>query len=181
MNRRELLRAVGAATVLSFIPRDAEAVWERLASGRRRVVRAFDAKQTELVAVIAEAIIPGTDSPGATDVGVPEWIDLVVAEYYDDTQRRAFLAGLQAIDESVRSTRGVGFTELDVDARDRVMTRLDQPDDRDAPEARAFARLKGLVIHGYFTSERVHREVLRVQTIPGRYDGNVYVPQASGS
>ena len=45
-----------------------------------------------------------------------------------------------------------------------------------APRARAYSRLKELVIHGYFTSERVQKEVLRTQIIPGRFDGAAPLP-----
>jgi hypothetical protein len=56
------------------------------------------------------------------------------------------------------------------------MTSLDRPDDRETPEARAYARLKRLVVHGYFTSERVQKEVLKTEIMPGRFEGNVPMP-----
>jgi hypothetical protein len=34
-----------------------------------------------------------------------------------------------------------------------------------------FGRLKSLVIYGYFTSERVVKDVTRNPIIPGRFDG----------
>ena len=38
--------------------------------------------------------------------------------------------------------------------------------------ARGYWRLKGLVVHGYFTSERVQKEVLKNEIMPGRYVGD---------
>ena len=171
MKRRDLFRTVGAATALSFLPGQADQAWARLLSGYRPA-NGLPREQRSLVSAIADAIIPRTDSPGATDVGVPDWVDLIVADYYNETERSAFLSGLQAIETRVRNERGVTFAELQPDARTEIMATLDRPADRQTPEARAYSRLKGLVIHGYFTSERVQKEVLKTEIMPGRFEGN---------
>jgi gluconate 2-dehydrogenase gamma chain len=135
--------------------------------------------QLALVAAIADMIIPRTDTPGATDVGVPAWVNVIVAEYYTDADRTLFLGGLDAIDADAKSAGGVSFTELPAARRESVMQALDRPDDRQAPPARGYARLKGLVVHGYFTSERVQKEVLKVEIMPGRFDGAAPMPAKS--
>ena len=70
-----------------------------------------------LVSALADTIIPRTDTPSATDVGVTEWVDLVTAEYYSPEERAEFTTGLDAIDAAVRSSRGNAFADLDNDAR----------------------------------------------------------------
>jgi hypothetical protein len=40
--------------------------------------------------------------------------------------------------------------------------------------------VKGLVIHGYFTSERVQRDVLKTEIMPGRFDGAADMPARNG-
>jgi hypothetical protein len=170
VDRRDLLRAMGAAAALSFVPRDAAAAWMRVAAGPRPSNGLTDA-QLALVKAMSDAIIPRTDTPGATDVGVPAWVEVIVAEYYTDAERAPFVAGLDAIDGLAKTAGAVSFAELPADTRDGIMRVLDQPADRQAPESRAYARLKGLVVHGYFTSERVQKDVLRVEIMPGRFDG----------
>src|SRR5690242_7173287 len=96
MQRRDLLRAFGAATALAFIPHDAVAAWARVASGIRPAGGLTDV-QLALVGVIADTILPRTDSPSATDVGVPAFIDVVVSENYSHAERTAFLSGLNAL------------------------------------------------------------------------------------
>ena len=171
MRRRDLLRTVGVATTLSFLGGDANEAWARLLSGYR-ATRGLSPVQRSLVGALADAIIPRTDTPGATDVGVPDWVDLIVAEYMSDADRGAFLSGLEAIETRVRNERGVTFAELQPAARDDIMVQLDRPADREAPDARAYTRLKQLVVHGYFTSERVQKEVLKTEVMPGRFEGN---------
>jgi hypothetical protein len=53
---------------------------------------------------------------------------------------------------------------------------LDAPADRTAPAARGYSRLKGLVVHGYFTSERVQKDVLKTQIMPGHFNGAADMP-----
>lgn len=171
MKRRAMLRVLGTATALSYIPQNAEAVWTRLAAGETPAAPGLTKAQFALVGALSDQIIPRTDTPGATDVGVPAWVNLIVAEYYNDGERVPFLNGLDAIDVNAIRVEGTTFVELSAAAKDRVMKTLDQPTDRTTLEARAYSRLKGLVVHGYFTSERVQKEVLKTRIMPMRYDG----------
>ena len=170
MNRRDLIRTVGTAAALSILPRDAEAAWARIIGGERAAGGLGHSRMT-LVSSLADTIIPRTDTPGATDVGVQDWVELIVTDYYRDDERDPFLAGLDDIDARCVREAGAPFAELSADARNTIMQALDVPADRTTVDARAYARLKGLVIHGYFTSEEVQREVLKTQVIPGRFDG----------
>jgi hypothetical protein len=169
---------MGATAAVSFIPRDARAVWARLAAAGTRP-GALSAAQYALVTAIAETIIPRTDTPGATDVRVSDWVDLVVAEYYTDAERDSFRAGLDAIDAHAMDVGGAPFARLAPAQRDAVMSALERPDRAQA--LRAYPRLKGLVVHGYFTSERIQKDVLKVQVMPGHFDGAAPMPAAARS
>lgn len=68
--------------------------------------RTLSAPQTELVATLAEHIIPTTDTPGARAAGVHRFVDLVLSDYYAAEERARFLAGLADVD--ARSRRGYG-------------------------------------------------------------------------
>jgi len=175
VKRRDLLRAAGAATMLSLVPRDAEAAWGRILSGYR-VVEGLTPAQRSLVSGIADTILPRSDTPSATDVGVTEWVDLIVAEYYPEDVRTPFIAGLDAIEAQTRSTHGRAFPELGVEMQRQIVASLDVPADRRTPEARAYSRLKSLVVYGYFTSERVQRDVLHSQMFHERFQGAADMP-----
>jgi len=45
---------------------------------------------------VADTIIPRTDTPSATDVGVHGFVNVIVAEYAKDDDRTTLLAGLDA-------------------------------------------------------------------------------------
>jgi hypothetical protein len=170
MERRDLLRALGSATALALLPHDALAAWTRVATGLRPAGGLSDA-QIALVRAIADTIIPRTDTPSATDVGVDGFVDVIVAEQYTDADRTAFLAGLDAIDARAKSGAGADFTDLAPAARATTIDAIEGAADRDAEPARTYWRLKRLIVHGYFTSEPVMKNVLKVQVMPGRFDG----------
>lgn len=168
MNRRDLLRATArAAAAAVLLPRAASAhmVWPRVGALTQPGV------QASLMVAIADTILPRTDTPSASDVNVVGFVDVIVADSYSDSERREFLDGLVAIDALAVQMAGAPFAALTPTQRIPVMDALEQPVDRAAPYARSYARLKALVVHGYFTSERVQREVLELQIIPGRFDG----------
>ena len=191
MQRRDLLRAFGAATALAFIPRDAMAAWERVASGIRPAAGLTDA-QIALVGAVADTILPRTDSPSATDVRVPAFVDVIVSENYTDAERTAFLAGLDTLntwtpvtagsDTTTQATRSSrAFADLTNDERGAVVTAIEHAPSRREEPMRTYWRLKGLVIHGYFTSERVSKDVLHVEVMPGRFEGSAPLATKSAS
>ena len=180
MERRDLLCALGAAAAFTLMPRTAQAAWATVAAAPDVPARVLTDERLALVAARADAIIPRTDTPSATDVGVTAFIDVIVAEYYSDDERAVFLSGLDSIGAHAKLTGAASFAEMTPDARKTLLDSLDQPLDRQAPEARAWQRLKGLVIHGYFTSERVQKDVLKTVIMPMRFDGNAPMKAATG-
>ncbi|MCU0627620.1 MAG: gluconate 2-dehydrogenase subunit 3 family protein [Gemmatimonadaceae bacterium] len=170
MDRRALLRAAAAAAALPLLPTDVAAAWAR-ALAVPPAVSPFTPTQRATLDALADAIIPSTDTPGALDVGTTDWIAVIVAEHDDATARATYLAQLDAIDAAARATAGAPLPALDAAARARLLDALDRPVDRTAPAARGFARTKGLVVHGYFTSRPVQEAVLQTVVMPGRYDG----------
>jgi hypothetical protein len=180
MERRDLLRALGAAAAFTLVPRTAQAAWETVASSAGAAPRVLTDYRSDLVAALADAIIPRTDTPSATDVGVTAFVDVVVAEYYSDEDRAVFLSGIDLIGARLRRGDATSFAGLSAESQKTLLDSLDQPVDRQAPDARAWMKLKGLVVHGYFTSERVQKDVLKTVIMPGRFDGNAPIKAASG-
>jgi gluconate 2-dehydrogenase gamma chain len=181
MERRDLLRALGSAAALSFLPVPAEAAeaWTRAISGLRAGDGLSDA-QLALVAAIADTILPRTDSPSATDVKVPAFVNVIVADFYTDAERGTFAAGLDAIDAHVKS-RGAPFGQLDPPGRGAAIESIEAMTDRRTEPARTYWHLKDLVIYGYFTSEPVSKNVLKVEVMPGKFEGAAPMPAKSAS
>src|SRR6266478_6938785 len=107
MNRREvLLMLAGTVALPDRLLAVGRAVHQRVRAG---TLRALTPQQNETVAIIAELIIPKTDTPGAREAGVPAFIDVMVADWADDDQRQMFMAGLANVDERSRAAFGKDF------------------------------------------------------------------------
>jgi len=189
MNRRELLRVLGASALLPALP-DRSA--ERLGAAGRRVhararsrgLQVLDPHQSETVATIAELIIPTTDTPGARAAQVHRFIDLLLAEWAPDDERASFLKGLADVDARARTAFGVDFLAATDAQRGTILTQLDaeaQPQrgaERDRQPA-FFQQLKWLTVFGYCTSEVGATAELHYEVIPGSYDGCTDLRRAS--
>lgn len=172
MQRRDLIRSAAAAAALAMLPRSAHAadqLWRRVAELGSQAPRTG---QAALVSALADTIIPRTDTVGALDVNVPAFVDVIVREQYTVQDRDAFNAGLSAIDALSVRVGGGAFADLSAAQRTLVMSALEQPANRTDPAMRTYTRLKAMVVHGYFTSEPVQRQVLGVDVMPGYFSGD---------
>ena len=177
MRRREVVQFLGAALALPFIPRSAEAAIEAAAELHLRLgagqFRTLGRDQQALVTSIAELIIPETDTPGATSVKVPEFIDLILTDWMSGDERAAFLRGLSDIDARSASVGSSRFIGLAPAKKVELLTILDKASGDKAGAGLAFARIKALTVYGYFTSKRVEQEILKPRMFFNGYQGNV--------
>src|SRR5215831_1859164 len=101
-DRREALRrtalllggAVSASTVAGVLAGCGEAA----AATSQWKPRATTPVENELIAAIADQIIPRTDTPGARDAGVHRFIDTMLAEFYTPAERETLLKGVADVD-----------------------------------------------------------------------------------
>lgn len=187
MDRREALemvvRLVAVPAVAGLTPEElmaaGRAVHRRLGSdgAGQAVLRVLDAHQTQAVRTIAEHIVPETDTPGAAAARVEEFIDLLLAEWYDEEDRARFLEGLADVDRRSRTLFGRDFVDAEpaeqvavLSGLDAEVTALREAGAREALEGHFFQRMKWLTLYGYYTSEVGVEQELKYVTIPGRYD-----------
>ncbi|MGI9626360.1 MAG: gluconate 2-dehydrogenase subunit 3 family protein [Longimicrobiales bacterium] len=184
MDRRTALRALAAATALPVIPSGQLA---GLLNARRTVecglredtfrLLALNAHEVELVKVIADTILPPSDTPGATDVGVHEFVDLIVAEWMDEAERDTFTQGLRSVDDWAQEVHGAGFLNLSPENQFARVAALDSEmnasaaNDGESPGQRPFFWwMKRLTLTGYFTSE-AGAALTDYRIIPGAFEG----------
>jgi hypothetical protein len=193
MQRRDVLKLLGSTAAISAFPREALAVLEEAnaKSAGTRTFRTLDAHQHETVATLAEMIIPTTDTPGAKEAGVPEFIDLLLTEWYDPAETKEFLRGLADVDARSRKKFGKGFTAcspqqqtelmkgLDAEAMDyaaqlrKAVTRshVSIPQQTKPIPVNFFYTLKKLTLTGYYTSQIGFQKELGRSIIPPEHAG----------
>lgn len=129
ITRREALRrtavllgaAISGPTVAGVL-----AGCGRGAPGDGRSLQALSADEHRLVGVIADHIIPETDTPGAAGAGVAEFIDEMLAGYYTEAERTRFLTGLRALDQQAEQRCGGRFVDCAPDQQLALLTELDR-------------------------------------------------------
>ena len=165
-----VLSAPAIAGVLAGCdPRSADGTW-----------RALTSDQAELVATIAEHIIPETDTPGARGAGVHVFIDRMLAGHYGDEDRKRVLDGFMDIDARAQREYGRPFIRCTPDEQRALLTRVDE--EAFAPTAGRrevpwFRTIKELTVLGYYTSEVGATQELRHVAVPERFEGCVPLEQ----
>ncbi|MCC6241393.1 MAG: gluconate 2-dehydrogenase subunit 3 family protein [Gemmatimonadaceae bacterium] len=143
----------------------------------RRTLRSLSTAQAAIVTAAAERILPKTETPGATDVNVTAFADVMLTDWYTSADRARFIAGLETLDAASRAQHqrtfvactGLQQTQL-LEGIDGEVVRLRRTDATAANE-HWFAMLKYLTVWGYCTSEPGMRRTLKSYPLPGRYDG----------
>src|ERR1022692_1363456 len=117
MKRRDALKLLAATAALPLLSHDAfclfRAVHQELP--KTAALQTLNPHQNATVTIMSELIIPQTDTPGAKAARVNEFLDLILADWYDDDERSAFLAGLAGVDTRSQSLFGKDFVSASSD------------------------------------------------------------------
>jgi hypothetical protein len=133
-----------------------------------------------LTGVLAELIIPRTDTPGALAVGAHHTIDHLLAVCALEPAQQAFRAGLARLDASAQAQLGKPFAAL---PRARQVDLLTALDNGAAPFTQAdthfFRMLKQYTLFAYYTSEAGATRELAYLPVPGGFNGKVKVTKST--
>lgn len=153
------------------------------------------ANLVDMVAEITETILPRTETPGAKDVNVHQFLDTAWNLLYKPEEKEHIMKGLMAFDGTCKSQTGKSFMDLTTDERtahllsvelaakkeqaemwkanplptiDRSKLRQ-EPADQPIRLQPFWNYVKGNTLRGYFTSEEVGENVLSYLPVPGQY------------
>lgn len=191
MNRREFMQCAAvlinglAVSRLAFSLTDEQEHFISRADYTAQSSDFFSLGQMNLVAAMAETIIPRTESPGARDAGVPKFIELIVADWMNDQERAIFMSSLAAMESRIPAEHGKPFDQLSADLQLSILESMeDAASDSDwysatdgpkgyASDAPFICHVKELTIWGFFTSEVGSTQVLRYNPMPMVFNGDV--------
>ncbi|MEM9835421.1 MAG: gluconate 2-dehydrogenase subunit 3 family protein [Bacteroidota bacterium] len=187
MNRREILRYAALATGAAVSAPLASAFLsgcksEAAAAVVPYVPQFFTPEQYAFIVKFADTIIPRTDTPGASDVGVPEMIDRMVNDVYNLENQEEIKTGLTMLMAKMNAdNQALGqFAEGDDNQRFDYLKGQDEyyknpetdweAQTEDAQLLRdAYFALKQSVVAHYFGSEAVATTQLAYLPVPGEY------------
>ena len=168
LNRRSLLGAAAFVTLFgsALIAPLARAVEAGAADGFKPSRKILNPAQRAVLDAASERIVPKTDTPGAIEAGVPDYIEMMLVDFFLADERASFIKGLDAL-----AAHTLGFAKAKPAAQDAALTALMTGKITAAP-ADFWASLRQMVLTGYYTSETgatIERSYLPV---PGEYDGH---------
>jgi gluconate 2-dehydrogenase gamma chain len=181
LNRRQALRCGAALFGAALVPPVAATIYYRTSPDGPARNEALSEAQRQTIAALSESIIPRTDTPGAIEAGVPDFIEMMLRDFYDEKYRSMFLEGLQALDAYAEKEHGRIFAALSepeqaaiVEGADSGAVTLSRPLSFlfSWEEFDFFRQAKRLVIIGYYSSEVGLTQEYEYVPVPGRYDGH---------
>jgi len=132
--------------------------------------------ELRLTGVLADLIIPRTDTPGALDVGAHRTIDHLLSVCTLPPAQAAFRAGLARIDAAAQAQGGKQFTALTPARQAALLRALDAgATPFTADDGRFFRQLKGYLAFAYYTSEAGASQELAYLPVPGGFKGDIKV------
>lgn len=177
MNRREAIKRAGLllGTAISASTMTGVLNAQTKSRGAKGKPNHLSRAQFGLAGAIADRILPKTDTPGALDVGVSEFIDLMYGEYLTSAERKTFTRGLSEVNKASRKAHKKPFSDLSSMQQDGVLKGIAKSSEE--KEATFFHKIRELTLTGYFTSESVMKNVLNYDVIPGIYKGCVPISE----
>ena len=177
LNRREALARLGLLLGGAIVGGEAFLRGTPVAAATPGSAAGFSAADRGLMEEIGDTIIPTTNTPGAKAAGIGAFMVMMVAEYYDEANRRIFLAGLGQIEAECQARHDQPFAACTTAQRTALLNALDaaqraqsKADPQGPPHY--FQLMKQLTLLGYFTSEIGASQALRYVEVPGAFRGN---------
>ncbi|MDW3190898.1 MAG: gluconate 2-dehydrogenase subunit 3 family protein [Cytophagales bacterium] len=138
--------------------------------------------QARLVSALVDTLLPKTDTPGALELKVDQFIDLVIVNIFDEDGQQGMLTQLDAFNAKCQQEKDDLFADLSAEDRAEVLRK----EERESPKYNGkiwgtavgeqepvgfYRSFKSLALWGYFSSEAIGKEVLSYDPIPGMYQG----------
>jgi hypothetical protein len=178
MNRRNLIKGMGVVALYSSFP---VVVSEFLSScnSKDKELRAgfFSDDEFNLVKQIADTLLPVTSTPGASEVHVPYFIELVVKDCMGHADQQLIKKGLQQLNDQQAGK----FSSITAEEKLKVIKETDTAAFDDDADKRWFRLLKKLAVVGYFTSQEGMTKALHYVKVPGDYKACIPVKKGEKS
>ena len=126
---------------------------------------------------VGETILPKTDTPGAKDAQVGQFMKVMVTDCYTPDDQKTFTDGIEKLNKASKDKYKDDFMAITAKQKNELLNSLDKEATAYAKNKKKedpnhyFTMMKQLTIWGYFTSEPGATKALRYVPVPGRYDG----------
>lgn len=137
----------------------------------------FSQEEFTLVKDLVDLILPKTDSPSASEVGIHQMIDTMVGTVYPEKDRAAYKKAFTTLAAYLnKAADGKNFRQLESDKQLQLLKQLEGSND----SGKAFLDLKQQTVAYYLSTEEIATNYLNYLPIPGQYDACITLEEAGG-
>jgi glucoside 3-dehydrogenase (cytochrome c) hitch-hiker subunit len=181
MQRREALKNTLLIAGYTVSASTLAAIWESCAPKKSTWIPIFlTPEQGSTLGAIADCILPKTNSPSGSQVGVHRFVDGFISEVFSDAAKKDFVEGLTALEGKCSKENGMTFSACNAELQRAFLLDLDRSSEPFPPRAWGMAlgksgpisyyrQLKAMILRAYFTSEEIGKNFLLYNPIPGEY------------
>jgi len=186
-SRRDLVHGAAFFALIAGVPLAAVKLSRRLQDD------APTDRQRKLIEAVSQLVIPATDTPGAGDIGVGDFVILALAHGLEGSRLPASSAAAPSPgayrrpdgsllhldwleDDLDRRARGDFLAVLPA-AREAALRALDTEAFADSAAGHPWRTIKALILTGYYTSEIGGSKELNYELVPGRWDPDLPLKQ----
>lgn len=126
----------------------------------------------QLLAELAETLIPATDTPGGKELLLHLFVLKMVDDCHSPKEQEQFIKGLSAFSKWSQKELGSEFAAAKADSRVALLGKIDKSSDE--AMKKFFSIAKRRAIQGYMNSRYVMTNLIKYELVPGRYNG--YAP-----
>ena len=132
----------------------------------------FGEKEFLLVKELIDDILPKTESPSATDVGIHQMIDVMVGTVYSPEDRAHYSKSFNSLKN---------FLESSSESRLKSLEELiKSTSEKDLSAQKAFLDLKQQTVAYYLSTEIIATKYLNYLPIPGKYEPCISLESVDG-
>ncbi len=168
---RNLALVIGGALVLPACNRKAN----QASIALKRID--LDAGNEALIADIAETIIPKTNTPGAKDLHLHQFIMKMLDDCYTKEDQQAYTAGLKDFEALIKKDFNKTFAALTPQQREQWLTKFEQQKRPESALTKFYGTTKQLTVFGYTNSQFFMTKEIVYELVPGRYNPKFPVSQ----
>lgn len=130
----------------------------------------FSSDEFELVNILVDTILPKTDSPSASEVGVDQTIDSIVTAVYKQEDRDAYAQHFSTLVTYLNKAGKNDFEKLSSTEKLSILQELDHSKENELKDVRqAYLDFKQQTIAFYLSSEEIGEKFLNYLPVPGEY------------
>ena len=139
----------------------------------------IDSSEEQMLAELAETLLPATDTPGAKDIYAHLFALKMIDDCSTKEEQEKFVKGMKSFEKASAKKLSASFLEASPDQRLSYIKELNQREEKDDLQY-FFRSMKRLTVQAYTSSRYFLTNVKVYELVPGRWHG-CFPVKAAGS